>query len=71
MILANKALKEISGRYPLDEEQLKDISGIGGVKFEKYGASILAEVNKYVKENNINVIWEKKGKKEVNIRWRK
>ncbi len=34
MILANKALKEISGRYPLDEEQLKDISGIGGVKFE-------------------------------------
>ncbi|OJT74939.1 hypothetical protein BM531_16795, partial [Clostridioides difficile] len=55
MILANKALKEISGRYPLDEEQLKDISGIGGVKFEKYGASILAEVNKYVKENNINV----------------
>ena len=50
MILANKALKEISGRYPLDEEQLKDISGIGGVKFEKYGASILAEVNKYVKD---------------------
>lgn len=65
MILANKALKEISGRYPLDEEQLKDISGIGGVKFEKYGASILAEVNKYVKENNINVIWEKKGKRKL------
>ncbi len=65
MILANKALKEISGRYPLDEEQLKDISGIGGVKFEKYGANILAEVNKYVKENNINVIWEKKGKRKL------
>lgn len=65
MVLANKALKEISGRYPLDEEQLKDISGIGGVKFEKYGASILAEVNKYVKENNINVIWEKKGKRKL------
>ncbi|HBF7897551.1 DNA helicase RecQ [Clostridioides difficile] len=65
MILANKALKEISGRYPLDEEQLKDISGIGGVKFEKYGASILAEVNKYVKENNINVVWEKKGKRKL------
>ncbi|UUC40392.1 DNA helicase RecQ [Clostridioides difficile] len=65
MILANKTLKEISGRYPLDEEQLKDISGIGGVKFEKYGASILEEVNKYVKENDINVIWEKKGKRKL------
>lgn len=65
MVLSNKALKEISGRYPLDEEQLKDISGIGGVKIEKYGASILDEVKQYLKENDINVIWEKKGKRKL------
>ncbi|MCC0716230.1 DNA helicase RecQ [Clostridioides sp. ES-S-0077-01] len=65
MVLANKALKEISGRYPLNEEQLKDISGIGGVKFEKYGASILNVVKEYVKENDINVIWEKKSKRKL------
>lgn len=65
MVLSNKALKEISGRYPLDEEQLKDISGIGGVKIEKYGASILDEVKQYVKENDINVIWDKKGKRKL------
>lgn len=65
MVLANKALKEISGRYPLDEEQLKDISGIGEVKIEKYGASILDEVKQYVKENDINIIWEKKGKRKL------
>ncbi|MCC0782306.1 DNA helicase RecQ [Clostridioides sp. ES-S-0108-01] len=65
MVLANKALKEISGRYPLNEEQLKDISGIGGVKFEKYGASILDVVKEYVKENDINVIWEKKSKRKL------
>lgn len=65
MVLSNKALKEISGRYPLDEEQLKDISGIGGVKVEKYGASILDEVKQYVKENDINVTWEKKGKRKL------
>lgn len=65
VVLSNKALKEISGRYPLDEEQLKDISGIGGVKIEKYGASILDEVKQYVKENDINVIWDKKGKRKL------
>lgn len=65
MILTNKALKEISGRYPIDKEQLKDISGIGEVKIEKYGASILDEVKHYVKENNIDVNWEKKKKRKL------
>lgn len=65
MILTNKALKEISGRYPIDKEQLKDISGIGEVKIEKYGASILDEVKQYVKENNIDVNWEKKKKRKL------
>ncbi|NMS91558.1 DNA helicase RecQ [Clostridioides difficile] len=65
MILSNKALKEISGRYPIDEEQLKDISGIGGVKIEKYGTSVLDEVKQYVRENDINVTWEKKGKRKL------
>ncbi|MCC0679315.1 DNA helicase RecQ [Clostridioides sp. ES-S-0005-03] len=65
MILTNKALKEISGRYPIDKEQLKDISGIGEVKIEKYGASILDEVKHYVKENSIDVTWEKKKKRKL------
>lgn len=43
-------------------EQLKDLSGIGGVKFEKYGASILAEVNKYVKKI-ILMLFGRKGQK--------
>nr|UWI51756.1 DNA helicase RecQ [Clostridioides difficile] len=65
MILANKTLKEISGRYPIDKEQLKDISGIGGVKIEKYGAKILDEVKYYVKENSIDINWEKKKKRKL------
>ena len=48
MILSSNTLKEISGRYPLDEEQLKDICGIGPVKINKYG------------EDNINPKWEEK-----------
>ena len=60
MILSSNTLKEISGRYPLDEEQLKDIGGIGPVKIDKYGMEILDIVKNYVEENNIIPKWEYK-----------
>jgi len=60
MILSSNTLKEISGRYPLDNEQLKDIGGIGPVKINKYGKDIINIVNEYIKENNINPKWEEK-----------
>ena len=60
MILSSNTLKEISGRYPLDEEQLKDIGGIGHVKINKYGEDIINIVKEYIQENNINPKWEEK-----------
>ena len=60
MILGSNTLKEISGRYPLDEEQLKDIGGIGPVKINKYGEDIINIVKEYIKENNITPKWEEK-----------
>ena len=60
MILSKNTLKEISGRYPLDEENLKDIGGIGPVKINKYGKDILEIVSNYVRENNIEVKWQEK-----------
>ena len=60
MILSSNTLKEISGRYPVDNEQLKDIGGIGPVKINKYGEDIINIVNEYIKENNINPKWEEK-----------
>ena len=60
MILSSNTLKEISGRYPLDEEQLKDIWGIGPVKINKYGEDIINIVKEYIQENNINPKWEEK-----------
>ncbi len=62
MILSSNTLKEISGRYPLDNEQLKDIGGIGPVKINKYGEDIINIVKEYIKENNINPKWEEKKK---------
>lgn len=60
MILSSNTLKEISGRYPLDEEQLKDIGGIGHVKINKYGEDIINIVKEYIQENNITPKWEEK-----------
>ena len=60
MVLSANTLKEISGRYPLDEEQLKDVSGVGPVKINKYGDDILNIVKAYIKENNISPKWQDK-----------
>lgn len=60
MVLSKNTLKEISGRYPLDEEKLKDIGGIGPVKITKYGKDILEIVKNYVIANNIDVKWQEK-----------
>ncbi|OOV59214.1 DNA helicase RecQ [Clostridium botulinum D/C] len=67
MILSKNTLKEISGRYPLKEENLKDVSGIGPKKIEKYGKEILDVVDKYVSINNINVKWIDKKRRKVII----
>ncbi|MEG1312253.1 MAG: DNA helicase RecQ [Romboutsia sp.] len=60
MVLGANTLKEISGRFPLELEQLKDIGGIGPVKISKYGEDIIEIVKKYVDENNIEVKWDEK-----------
>ncbi|MEF9991580.1 MAG: DNA helicase RecQ [Romboutsia sp.] len=60
MVLSINTLKEISGRYPVDEEQLNDIGGIGPVKINKYGKDIVNIVKEYIEENNISPKWEEK-----------
>ncbi|MBU5335028.1 DNA helicase RecQ [Intestinibacter bartlettii] len=65
MIMPKNTLKEISGRYPLDIEQLNDITGLGPKKIDKYGESIIEVVNNYVDEKNIEVKWREKKKKKL------
>ncbi|GAA0726236.1 DNA helicase RecQ [Clostridium malenominatum] len=61
-IVSMETLKEMSGRYPLCDEQLMDISGIGPVKLQKYGCYFIDTINSYVDENSLNPIWSYKGK---------
>ena len=60
-------MKEISGRYPRDKNQLLDISGVGSVKFNKYGEDILKIVNEYLEEKNMHPIWQDKKKLKIVI----
>lgn len=48
MIMFMNILKEISGRYLINLEQLKDISGMGFKKISFYGEKIIEIVNDYV-----------------------
>lgn len=66
-IMHMNVLKEISGRYPSNIEELKDISGFGPKKIEIYGDEIIEIVNDYILENSIEHIWIPKNKRKVII----
>ena len=67
MVIPKNTLKEISGRYPQNKEQLLDISGFGPVKVEKYGDLILDTVVNHVKDNNIEVNFREKKRSKIII----
>ncbi|MEW8956870.1 DNA helicase RecQ [Clostridium sp.] len=66
-IIAKNTLKEISGRYPIDLEDLKDISGMGPKKIEKCGDAIIAIVQEYINNKEIKPNWQDKKKRKVII----
>ncbi len=67
MIISKNSLKEISGRYPINIDELKDISGIGPKKISLYGEKLISEVNDYIAQNNIEIKWVNRKKRKVII----
>jgi ATP-dependent DNA helicase RecQ len=66
-VFSDSTLKEMSNRYPINKEQMLDVSGVGDAKFEKYGQYFVESISTYVDENNINYKWEFKGKSKIEI----
>ncbi|MDP4146355.1 MAG: DNA helicase RecQ [Bacillota bacterium] len=66
-IFADTTLKEMSTRYPLTEEQLLDISGVGESKLEKFGSKFIEIIEKYVIDKNIEISWIFKKKTKLQI----
>jgi len=65
LIVSIRSLKEISGRYPKDIEEILDITAIGKKRAESYGENLLKVVNEYITEKNLNVNFVKKEKRKI------
>lgn len=67
LIISKNTLKEISGRYPLTLDNLKDIGGVGKKKIDSYGKDLVSEVQGYVMEKNIDTKWVEKKRRKLII----
>lgn len=56
-IFGDAVLKEMSTRFPVNQTQMMDISGVGQKKYEKYGELFIEKISKYAEEKNIEVAW--------------
>ncbi len=64
IIFGDGTLREMSTKYPINKDAFLDISGVGEVKYAKYGEAFKDAIKKYVKENNI-VLEEDKANETV------
>ncbi len=54
VVFSDATLKQIAVQYPNTKERMLQISGVGQVKYDKYGERVITEVGNYVIENNID-----------------
>ncbi|MBE6062092.1 MAG: DNA helicase RecQ [Clostridium butyricum] len=53
IIFGDVTLKEMAVKYPISKEDMFNISGVGEVKYSKYGIMFEKAIKQYVLENNI------------------
>ncbi len=56
MVFPDTTLKDMSRRYPINEEMMLQVSGVGEYKLAKYGKKFMEIIQEYVEQNNITVI---------------
>ncbi len=66
VVFQETSLQEMATQYPTTIDQLKNISGVGHGKAVKFGAPFVAEIKKYVEENEIDIPSELVVKTAVN-----
>lgn len=54
VVFQEPSLQEMSTHYPITLEELKQISGVGAGKAQKFGAPFVEMIKKYVEENDID-----------------
>ncbi len=54
VIFQDPSLEEMCTQYPITQEELKQVSGVGSGKAMRYGAPFVELIKKYVEENDID-----------------
>jgi ATP-dependent DNA helicase RecQ len=52
IVFGDVTLRQMAREYPTDERQLRNISGVGEQKLERFGADFLDAIVKYLRQNN-------------------
>ena len=55
IIFGDVTLKEMAANYPISKDAMLKISGVGEVKYSKYGKAFEDAIRKFTEENNIQV----------------
>ncbi len=53
MVFGDSTLLSMANTYPTDEDELLNISGVGQIKYEKYGQD-LSIIEQYMVDNKID-----------------
>src|SRR5207237_8950307 len=54
VVFSDATLVEMSAYLPQNESEMKRISGVGDLKWQKYGADFLNEIRNYCGRNNLS-----------------
>lgn len=54
MVFGDSTLLSMANTYPTHEDELLNISGVGQIKYEKYGQDFISAIEQYMMEKNIN-----------------
>lgn len=55
VVFSDATLKDMCVKYPLNKDEILNVSGVGDFKAEKYGDKFIAIIKSYVDKNNINL----------------
>ncbi|MBN2351438.1 MAG: DNA helicase RecQ [Spirochaetales bacterium] len=54
VVFSDKTLKEMTVRLPTDETGLKEVTGVGDIKLEKYGRIFINEIKGFLSEKSLS-----------------
>lgn len=67
MVFSDHTLKDMSEKYPETREEMLEVSGVGEVKFIKYGEKFLELINDYIKYNDVDLSFKHKNEDDKTI----